>query len=141
MSISIDKLMSKNVVCVDMDDRLKVVRDLFIGHRFHHLLVVNSQKELVGVISDRDYFKATTPTVDLPAANSKDLATLDKRVHQIIKRKLVCIREGDSFKHVITTFKQYKVTCLPVVNEENKPVGIITWRDIINWLYEKVSHT
>ncbi|WP_100658192.1 CBS domain-containing protein [Alteromonas flava] len=137
--MSVDQLMTKNVVTVNMDDRLKVVRDLFIKHRFHHLLVVDDNHVLVAVISDRDYFKATTPTVDLPAARAKDLATLDKRVHQIVKRKLVSIRQGDSLKHAITTFKQYKVSCLPVVNPDGKPVGVITWRDIINWLYEKIN--
>ena len=137
--MSIDALMTKKVVCVDMDDRLHVVRDLFIRHKFHHLLVTNKKRELVGIISDRDYFKATTPNVDLPAAKAKDLATLDKRVHQIVTRKLVAIEQGKSLKTAITTFKQFKVSCLPVVDKNNHPVGIITWRDLINWLYDKVT--
>lgn len=137
--MSVDSIMTKTVVSVDMDDRLAVVRDLFVRHRFHHLLVTETNGKLVGVISDRDYFKATTPNVDLPAANSKDLATLQKRVHQIQTRKLVCIQSGDSLKNAITKFKQYKVSCLPVVNIDGKPIGIITWRDLINWLYQKVT--
>ena len=137
--MSVEKLMSKSLVCVDMDDRLDVVRQLFIRHKFHHLLVVDKKRQLVAVISDRDYFKATAPNVELPSAKGKDLATLDKRVHQIVTRKLVSIKQGDSLKTAITTFKQFKVSCLPVVNDDNKPVGIITWRDIIDWLYEKVS--
>lgn len=137
--MSVDTIMTKKVVSVDMDDRLEVVRDLFVRHRFHHLLVTEKNGKVVGVISDRDYFKATTPNVDLPAANTKDLATLQKRVHQIQSRKLVSIQTGDSLKNAITKFKQYKVSCLPVVNTDGKPIGIITWRDLINWLYQKVS--
>ena len=130
--------MTKNVVCVDMDDRLHRVRELFIQKKFHHLLVVNKNNELVAVISERDYFKATTPKVDLPSASSQDLATLNKRVHQIVTRKLVSINQKDSFKLAIMGFQENKVSCLPVVNEKKHPVGIITWRDVINWLYSRV---
>lgn len=137
--MSIDRIMSKKVVCVGIDDRLAVVRELFIRHKFHHLLVVNKDGELMGVISDRDYFKATTPNVDMPAADKKDLATLDKRVHQILNRKLIAVNQGTSLKTAITTFKQFKISCLPVVDNKNLPVGVITWRDLINWLYTKVS--
>lgn len=137
--MSLNKLMTRNVVVVDIDDRLHVVRDLFIRHKFHHLLVVDKEKRLVSVVSDRDYFKATTPNVDRPAANAKDLATLDKRVHQIASHKLVSISEGSSIKQAITSFRQYNVSCLPVVNDDNKPVGIITWRDVIYWLYDRIT--
>jgi acetoin utilization protein AcuB len=139
MCVSVDSIMTKKVVSVDMDDRLEVVRELFVRHRFHHLLVTDKKGCLVGVISDRDYFKETTPNVDLPAANTKDLATLQKRVHRIPTRKLVCIEAGDSLKNAITKFRQYKISCLPVVNSERKPIGIITWRDLIRWLYDRVS--
>lgn len=137
--MSLEQLMTRNVVVVDMDDRLHVVRQLFVRHKFHHLLVVDKERRLVSVISDRDYFKATTPNIDRPAASSKDLATLEKRVHQIASRKLVSIDEGATIKQAITSFRQYKVSCLPVVNEENKPVGIITWRDVIHWLYDRIT--
>ena len=91
--MSLNKLMTRNVVVVDIDDRLHVVRDLFIRHKFHHLLVVDKEKRLVSVVSDRDYFKATTPHVDRPAANANDLATLHKRVHQLASHTLVTLRE------------------------------------------------
>ncbi|MBT0585984.1 CBS domain-containing protein [Alteromonas oceanisediminis] len=136
--MSVEKLITKNVVSVNMDDRLTMVRDQFIRKRFHHLLVVDNNNTLIGVISDRDYFKATTPTVDKPSATSKDLATLDKRVHQILSRKPVSIKQSDSLKNAISKFRQFKVSCLPVVNERNQPIGIITWRDIIDWLYTKL---
>jgi acetoin utilization protein AcuB len=137
--MKIEEIMSGNVTCIDLDDRLSVVRELFIEHKFHHLMVIDKNYELVAVISERDYLKATNANIELPTASEKDLAMLNKRVHQIVSRKLVCIKEFSSFSEAIKVFQDTGVSCLPVTNSENKPIGIITWRDIIKWLYSKVN--
>lgn len=137
--MKISELMSKNVITVNIDDRLVVVKMLFEKNSFHHLMVVNNDDELVAVISDRDYAKAIHPNVDKPSATVKDLATLNKRVHQIVKRKLVCIPENSSFRTAIRLFYKNKISCLPVVNEAKKPIGVISWRDLLRWLYEKTN--
>ncbi|TYK67014.1 CBS domain-containing protein [Colwellia echini] len=137
--MKIDDIMSTNITCIDLDQRLTEVRELFIKHEFHHLLVTDDKNNLVGVISERDYLKATNSNLELPTANDKDLAMLNKRVHQIMSKKLVSIKQFTSFNDAIRVFHDTGVSCLPVVNSDNKPVGIITWRDIINWLYSKVQ--
>lgn len=137
--MKVSDLMSKNVICVNMDDRLLVVKKLFEQNSFHHLMVVNDKHELVAVISDRDYAKAIHPNVDKPSATEKDLATLNKRVHQVIKKKLVCIPEQTTLRNAIRLFYVNNISCLPVVDASNKPVGVISWRDLLKWLYEKIS--
>ncbi len=88
--MSIEKIMSKTVVTVEMDDSLKVVKDIFDNTNFHHLLVVESGK-LFGVISDRDLLKSLSPDIGTVAETSKDTATLNKRAHQIMTRKPVTL--------------------------------------------------
>lgn len=131
--------MSKNVITVHIDDRLVKVRELFEQNSFHHLMVINDKGELVAVISDRDYTKAIHPNIDKPSATVKDLATLNKRVHQIIKREAVVITEQASLKAVIQIFYENKISCLPIVDSKKRPVGVISWRDILKWLYEKAN--
>ena len=137
--MKVEEVMASNVICINMDDRLTVVRELFIKHKFHHLLVINNNGELIAVLSERDYFKATNSNQELPSANDKDLAMLNKRVHQIVSKKLVAIQELSTFSAAIKLFHDTGVSCLPVINSKNKPVGILTWRDIVKWLYGKVN--
>lgn len=137
--MKIEEIMDNDVTCIDLDEKLSVVRELFIKQKFHHLMVIDKSHELVAVISERDYFKATNSNLELPAANEKDLAMLNKRVHQIVTKKLVFIKQFTPFSEAIKVFHDTGVSCLPVVNSNNKPVGILTWRDIINWLYTKVN--
>ncbi|WP_223303531.1 CBS domain-containing protein [Colwellia psychrerythraea] len=131
--------MSEEVTCINLDDRLSVVRELFIKHKFHHLMVTDSKNQLIAVISERDYLKATNSNIELPAANEKDLAMLNKRVHQIVSKKLVAIKQFSPFSEAIKTFHDTGMSCLPVINSNNQPVGVITSRDIIKWLYSKVN--
>lgn len=137
--MKVEEIMNDNVICIDLDERLFVVRELFVKQKFHHLMVINSKKELVAVISERDYLKATNSNLELPAANEKDFAMLNKRVHQIVSKKLVSIKQFTSFKKAIKIFHDTGVSCLPVVNSDNKPVGVLSWRDIVGWLYSKVN--
>ena len=76
--MSIDKLMSKNVVTIEMDDSLSVVKEIFDNTRFHHLLVVEAGK-LFGVISDRDLLKAISPNIGTAAETASDAASLNKK--------------------------------------------------------------
>jgi acetoin utilization protein AcuB len=137
--MKIEEIMSEKVTCINLDDRLSVVRELFIKHKFHHLMVTDSKNQLVAVISERDYLKATNSNIELPTANEKDLAMLNKRVHQIVTKKLVAIKQFSPFSEAIKTFHDTGMSCLPVINSNNQPVGVITSRDIIKWLYSKVN--
>ena len=131
--------MSKNVISVHIDDRLTKVKKLFEQNSFHHLMVLNDKGELAAVISDRDYVKAIHPNVDMPSATSKDLASLNKRVHQIVTRKAIFIEQNASLRSAIRLFYENKISCLPVVDNKKRPLGVVSWRDLLKWLYEKVN--
>jgi len=47
--MKIEEIMSEEVTCINLDDRLSVVRELFIKHKFHHLMVTDSKNQLVAV--------------------------------------------------------------------------------------------
>ncbi|MFL0801122.1 MAG: CBS domain-containing protein [Agarilytica sp.] len=127
--MSIEKLITKPVVSIEMDDTLALVKGLFETHNFHHLLVVNVGK-LQGVISDRDLLKALSPHIGTDAETSHDAATLNKKAHQIMTRHPITATEDLGFYDLIEIFNQYNVSCIPVLDAAGKPVGIITWRDI-----------
>ncbi len=128
--MSIEKIMSKSTVTVEMDDTLKLIKDIFDNTRFHHLLVVESGK-LFGVISDRDLFKALSPNIGTAAETVKDTATLNKKVHQIMTRKPITLMSTAGIYDAIETFNTHDISCIPVVDDNRKPIGIISWRDIL----------
>lgn len=125
--------MSNDIVTVDLDDPVGKVKELFEETRFHHLLVVTNDK-LFGVISDRDLYKSINPKVDTAAATRKDLACLRRKVHQIMTRRPFHLHEDDTVTDAINMFNEHSISCIPVVDENSKPVGILSWRDIMREL-------
>jgi acetoin utilization protein AcuB len=127
-------MMTARVVTVEMDDRLEVVRQIFDRLNFHHLLVVGESKKLVGVVSDRDLLKALSPNVGSVAETARDLATLNKRVHQIMSRTLFTLHPHAAVTEAVQLFLHQRISCIPIVDDGFKPVGILSWRDVMKSL-------
>lgn len=127
-------IMTSRVVSVELDDSLETVKGIFDSARFHHLLVVGSDKKLLGVISDRDLLRAISPYVGTLAEQARDLATLKKRVHQIMTRAPITLTAEASVTDATQLFLAHRVSCIPVVDTGFRPVGIVTWRDVLKSL-------
>ena len=131
----IQDIMTRGVVTVEMDDKLSVVKEIFENSRFHHLLVVENGK-LFGVVSDRDLLKAISPNIGTMSETYKDAATLNKRVHQIMTRKPITLWPGATVKDAVDLFNTHRISCIPIVDQDFKPVGILSWRDIMRNMFK-----
>ena len=131
--MNVSHIMTSKTITIGMDDSLRRVRDLFEEHEFHHLLVVENRR-VVGVISDRDLLRNVSPFIDRIAERSQDLATLNRRVHQIMTRHPVTITPEKSVEDAAQVMFEHGVSCLPVVTEYRHPAGIVTSRDLLRGL-------
>ena len=123
-------IMTARVVTVELDDRLEAVKEIFDTMSFHHLLVVDEHKKLSGVVSDRDLLRALSPYVGSATETARDLATLNKRVHQIMTRRPITLRPQSSIGEAVDLLLTHRISCVPIVDDEFKPVGIVSWRDL-----------
>lgn len=134
--MNIESIMTRRVVTVVFDDTLVTVKQIFDEARFHHLLVVEDGK-LHGVVSDRDLLRAVSPFIGSTVESARDLATLNKRVHQIMSRQPITLRPEASIADAIDVFLTHQVSCIPVVDAQFQPVGILSWRDILRSIAEQ----
>jgi len=128
--MTVKSIMSTRVVTVEMDDSLAMVKHIFDNVSFHHLLVVE-KGVLFGVISDRDLLKAISPNVGTESETLRDRATINKRAHQILTRQPITLLANAGIYDAIEIFNAHNISCIPIVDDEDKPVGIISWRDIL----------
>ncbi len=129
-------IMTRPVTTVGMDDSLETVRVLFEQVRFHHLLVVGEKRRLLGVISDRDLLKAVSPFVDTLSEMTRDRATLEKRVHQIMSRKPITVSRETSIADAAALLLEEGVSCLPVTSPEGEVEGVVTWKDLLTAFFK-----
>ena len=83
--MSLNKVMSTNLITLEMDDDLGKAKAIFDQHKIHHILVLND-KELVGVITDRDIYKHLSPTIGTKKETPRDYSLLQK----IEKSLIIC---------------------------------------------------
>ncbi|MBU2884416.1 CBS domain-containing protein [Gilvimarinus agarilyticus] len=131
--MKVTEFMSSKVVVVEMDDTLKTVQHLFDKTTFHHLLVVDKQ-QLVGVISDRDLLRALSPNIGTAAETTKDLASLNKKAHQIMTRNPATLTPDAGLPEAVQVFNEQSVSCIPIIDDERHVKGIVSWRDIMRTL-------
>ncbi len=136
--IRLHQIMTIQVVTVGMDDEIETVREIFERYPFHHLLVLEEDGTLVGVVSDRDVLKAVSPFISTRFERMADLRTLKKRVHQIMSRKLITASRDNTVSEAAKLMLNNRISCLPVVRTDKTVDGIVTWRDIMKWLVRQV---
>lgn len=94
-------------------DALKIMAEHSIGG----IPVVDGEYRLVGIVTNRDL------------RFQKDL---DKPVSEIMTREgLITADKGTTLNHAESILQEYKIEKLPVVDDKNTLVGLITYRDII----------
>lgn len=126
----ISQIMQRNLITLDMDDTLAHAKDLFDQHKLHHILI-KDHATLAGIITDRDLWQHLSPTVGTRKETPQDGFILNKKVHLIMIRDLITATEDVTLNEVVLLFYDHKITCLPIVDEQQRAIGIITWRDII----------
>lgn len=130
--MTVEQVMTREVVKVSMDDTVAYVRDIFEQHRFHHI-VVEENGQVVGVISDRDLLRNLSPFAGKMNERPQDLFLEKRRVHQIMTRNLVSVSPQTPLIEAALKMLDDRVSCLPVVDGRLRCVGIVTTRDLLVW--------
>lgn len=130
-SIIAEDLMTKNPTRVSLDDRLYLVKEIFDTHDFRHLLV-EDEGVLVGILSDRDLFRNISPNVHTEKYTFNDVDTLATPVHRIVTRQVISVKKDTSLKQIINIFTHNRISAMPVIDDDNKILGIISWKDVLN---------
>lgn len=86
------------------------------------------------MISDRDLLRAISPYLGTVSENALDAATLNKRVHQIMTRKPITLPPEARITDAANLLLGQRVSCIPIVDENSKAVGMVSWRDVLKAL-------
>lgn len=121
--------MTRHVITITMDATLGEVQRVFEAAAFHHLVVTEHDK-VVGVVSDRDLLQNLSPFIGKMGEQARDIARLDRKVHQIMSRHLRTVSSDTALSKAGEMMIRDRIGCLPVVDEEGRVEGILTIRDV-----------
>ena len=127
MKKDLEKIMTAFPVSVTPNHPLSDVKMLFDNSQFHHLLVVDDD-QLVGVISDRDLLHFLSKAVGKPDAMAFEKTAFNQLAKDIMTTKPFTLKESDDITDAIRMFVNEPISCIPIVNSNNNPLGIVSWQ-------------
>jgi Predicted signal-transduction protein containing cAMP-binding and CBS domains len=134
--MTVDAIMSCDIVTVTPDTTLMEIRGLLQERGFRHLLVIEPDDTLCGVISDRDVLKAVSPFLDTYSEKHRDVKTLSKPASEIMASEPITVTPDTTIEEASWTLLDNRVTSLPVV-EGDELVGIVTGKDMLEHFLSK----
>lgn len=137
--LTVSAIMTPTVATVSMDDSIGAVARLFDERGFNHALVLEGGA-CVGVLSDRDLLRTISPFVGTDRSRSMDEFTANKRVHQVMSRRLVAVRHETSIADACELMVEHGINCLPVLDSEGRALGIVTSTDVMRWTARQLGN-
>ena len=113
--------LKKNMTVEDAFDRIRAIG--FEKETIYTCYVIDSSRHLIGIVSLKDLL----------------LSPKDQLVADIMEENVIFANTLDDKEDVAGQFEKYDFTSLPVVDKENRLVGIVTVDDAIDVLQEEAT--
>ena len=132
----VSTIMSTELITVNPEDPLTLVKELLEKNHIHHIPVVR-YKEIVGIISKTDvlYFLKGLGD-DSHEKMMNEIRLKNYKAESIMTKGLAKLESTDRINVAIEVFKENLFHAIPVV-DDGKLVGIVTTHDIMKALSEE----
>jgi len=123
--------MTADPLTITADVLIPEARRLLDDNHFRHLPVVDEEKKLIGVVTDRDLRSAFPSTATDDDTYTKIFATVAATpVSKIMSINCSCVSIEATLDDALLVFDRDKVGALPVVTEDDVVIGIFSMRDL-----------
>lgn len=134
--MKVKDLMRTNVVTLHVTDALAIAEDIMNMGRIRHLPVVDADNRVVGLVTQRDLFKASISSV-LGFDRTKEHEWLGKvTVRDVMTKKVTMIAPEGGVVEAVDKLVTDKIGCLPVVDAQDKLVGLLTETDCLRCFHD-----
>ena len=121
-AIYAEQIMSKPVITALSSQSIASLSSICADQGIHHLPLVNRQKQLQGIVSDRDLLRA--------AANKS--ANLDARAASVImSERVITAGATTEIRTLAEVMCLQKIGAIPIVDDSAQLIGIVTRSDIL----------
>jgi acetoin utilization protein AcuB len=122
--------MSKNPATAKPNDGLKdAIWKMERGH-FRHLPVIDEKEKLIGMLTDRD-IRLIRPSLAFVQKEEADVQLWSIAVQQAAVFDPVSVKPEMALKEAADLMLRWHVGGLPVVDDHERVIGMITYTDIL----------
>ncbi len=131
--LSVGEVMTHSPATVHADDSLLDAIARMQDRNIRHLVVVDGKSKVVGMLSDRDLRSAVGYL--LRAIDDEPQEQLDQiKVRQAMTREIISVEPARSLRQLAAEFCGLSVSALPVVDDDDRLLGIVSVVDVLRGL-------
>ena len=135
LELPVKSVMTFHPASVGPEDDLGTAARLMVEGGFRHVPVVDTDGRVVGVLSERDVRARLGVEVErFPAAAHELLA---EEVETAMNRAPITVGPDTPLREVLGIFSAEKVGALPVVDGEERLLGIVSYLDLLGYLHDQ----
>jgi len=135
----VSTIMTKDLITVNPEDKLQVVKEIFDNNLIHHIPVVRYRK-IVGIISKTDLlsFLKGASNFQKDGSYMNGMRLRNYLAEDIMTSGLAKVESSDRIDVVLEVFKENLFHAVPVVDNDEL-IGIVTTYDIITELSKSTA--
>lgn len=134
----VGQVMHTELVTVPPDTSLVQAKDIIAEKKIAHLLVVDDQGQLLGIVSDRDVKQSWASPATTLSVHELNYILKQVTVDLIMRKKIITIQPDTTIERAASIMQENRISALPVVAND-KLVGIITTTDVMAVLLEAIG--
>jgi CBS domain-containing protein len=131
--LTVRDVMTARVYRVGPDASVREVLDMVAEHRLRAVPVVDEDRGVLGMVTDRDLLRFFLPVVQKTTGESP-ASLKDTKVREVMSRSVICVSEDQALAEVMSIMVTKDLERLPVVNE-GRLTGFLTRGDILRKLF------
>ena len=134
----VGRVMNTYLVTVSPDTTIIKAKDLIEEKKINHLLVVDENENLLGLVSDRDVKQSWASPATTLSVHELNYLLTQLTVEMIMTKKIITISSGTTIETAALIMQENRISALPVMEAE-KLVGIITTTDVMEVLLRAIG--
>ncbi len=134
----VGRVMNTYLVTVSPDTTIIKAKDIIEQKKINHLLVVDENENLLGLISDRDVKQSWASPATTLSVHELNYLLTQLTVEMIMKKKIITISPDTTIEIAALIMQENRISALPVMEGE-KLVGIITTTDVLEVLLRAIG--
>ncbi|GIC81419.1 CBS domain-containing protein [Moritella sp. F3] len=124
--------MASNVVCISHKATLKDAHELMQTRGVRHLPVISENDgTLVGVLTHKKIISAVMSMINKYGTDALARKERGQLIEELMESDFQKLTEDEPLKIVVEYFIDNKLGCLPVIDNQNKVIGIVTSSDFV----------
>lgn len=134
----IGRIMHTDLITVSPETTLVQAKELLEEKKIDHLLVVNSKKKLVGIVSDRDLKQYWASPATSLSTHELNYLLQKVLVSMVMIKAVVTVPVNTTIERAALVMQQHRISALPVM-ENDELAGIITSTDVMGVLLQAIG--